>query len=461
MGGYIITPGLIPSTVVVLISRTKYFYEPGVIPSSVRVLQLRGDTELSKSSTELLVGVIPTSVTSLAINDDYPISKIHPGAIPTSVTDLYLGLWHGNSLLHQPGVLPESITQLTWTEYTKVENKLHPGVLPSSLTNLTFWTPIRDDKVTPGSIPSNILTLKMQPVYGHGIIPSNVTDLCFTSNWSSPITPGLLPNSVTRLDIGKFNTYRHDYNQNTFPLSLTQLKMNVHDSPPPGALPASLTELDLGLDKNGTSGLLVGSIPPLVKVLFIRGLNQTLVQGLLPNTLEVLDLLTSNFNHPITVNSLPPSLKRINLGEMYNHPFPPGVLPNSLTSIRLGFRFVQLLEPGSIPQSLTHLALCGNMTQSGSDVWPRSIKHIELRVGHLGLIPPGRHYDSVSLHGKVDQTDQEFIRLFMSPSTRITSNVITNGVASIQDPWRVRHIDPHSRVSFRETPDTLIKQFYT
>jgi hypothetical protein len=141
------------------------------------------------------------------------------------------------------------------------------------------------------------------------------------------------------------------------PKSLTHLSFGyLFDQSIAGIIPATVIEMKLGHSRLG-----VGDLPNSLKILRLRGFAHPLMDGVLPSSLEELDM-SLEFNHPLKPGVLPQSLTCLRLGDYFNQPIPPGVLPDSLTSLKFGHKFNHPLIPGVLPHSLKflHIGHCFN-----------------------------------------------------------------------------------------------------
>ncbi|EFA75785.1 hypothetical protein PPL_10840 [Heterostelium album PN500] len=97
-------------------------------------------------------------------------------------------------------------------------------------------------------------------------------------------------------------------------------------------------------------------LPKSIKSLkYEYGVDEPLVKGLLPNSLEVLVLEDRNFKQEIPPGVLPDSLRKLYLPN-YQYKIQPGVLPNGLQKFSMdGYRHE--IQPGLLPSSLKSLGL--------------------------------------------------------------------------------------------------------
>ncbi|GAM25866.1 hypothetical protein SAMD00019534_090410 [Acytostelium subglobosum LB1] len=127
---------------------------------------------------------------------------------------------------------------------------------------------------------------------------------------SQPITNGLLPDSVTALELAA-----------GFKLPLGELPSTIHS-----------------LTLNNTRSRRVKVLPIVSKSITSLTFGDHFAQSLKPG-------------------SLPPCLISLVLGNSFDRTLTPGVLPPSLQSLVLGHSFNQILQPGSLPSTLTSLTV--------------------------------------------------------------------------------------------------------
>lgn len=93
----------------------------------------------------------------------------------------------------------------------------------------------------------------------------------------------------------------------------------------------------------------------------------------------MLSFTLHDFNQPIGVDVLPPSLRRLAFGNCFDQPIGVGVLPPSLTELVLGDSFNQRVDIGVLPPSLTHLKFGIQFNQPlGALVLPPSLTRLHL-----------------------------------------------------------------------------------
>ncbi|GAM26766.1 hypothetical protein SAMD00019534_099410 [Acytostelium subglobosum LB1] len=149
------------------------------------------------------------------------------------------------------------------------------------------------------------------------------------------------PFSLLHLPLTSLSIYDTTVNFDQLPITLTHLKMVGNTLTQPlninGQLSMSLKILDI---KN------------------VHNWNHPITPGSLPSTLEKL-LLPNLFNHPITADALPSSLLTLGFGETFHHPLNyTGQLPPSLTILDLSrVREPYIYPLLSLPTSLTTIYL--------------------------------------------------------------------------------------------------------
>ena len=148
------------------------------------------------------------------------------------------------------------------------------------------------------------------------------------------------------------NTFEGFINIGTIPDFIEEISFRKRINLKPGILPKNLKILGLAFwDDNE---MVVGVLPDSLEILDLRDCyfnGPVIREGVLPNNLKKLYL--SRFYDSLFVkNVLPPSLKKIRLGFSYNQPFESNILPNTLEKLSLGFNFYQKLGCHNLPDSL-------------------------------------------------------------------------------------------------------------
>eukprot|EP01112_Ceratiomyxa_fruticulosa_P019290 TRINITY_DN6297_c0_g3_i1.p1 TRINITY_DN6297_c0_g3~~TRINITY_DN6297_c0_g3_i1.p1 ORF type:complete len:286 (-),score=61.90 TRINITY_DN6297_c0_g3_i1:75-932(-) len=172
-------------------------------------------------------------------------------------------------------------------------------------------------------------------------LPPNITFLKLPSSFNQPLTA--LPPKITKLTF--LQNFNQLINRNNLPLNLKQLEFcydscfnhSIND------LPLSITHLTM----NDMFNLPIASLPPNLKRLELgRYFNQVLDSRNLPATLEDLKIWRDFFNYPIT--DLPEKLTRLSIGNGFNQPL--DALPSGLIYLCVGDSFDQPIT--SLPSTL-------------------------------------------------------------------------------------------------------------
>ncbi|KAF2078463.1 hypothetical protein CYY_000213 [Polysphondylium violaceum] len=158
------------------------------------------------------------------------------------------------------------------------------------------------------------------------------------------INRGLLPSNITKLSINCIC----EIELGSLPLELKWLSSHgciplVKDTLPP--------KLKILYIRHISNNLEIFSIPPSLDYLSIMGYTGTLEPRVLPNNLSKLEL--TSYDLLLEAGVLPLSLTDLVLSN-YNHPLKSHVLPNSLTRLDM-LNFNSTLEPHSLPPSLTNI----------------------------------------------------------------------------------------------------------
>ncbi len=92
----------------------------------------------------------------------------------------------------------------------------------------------------------------------------------------------------------------------------------------------------------------------LIHLSFDSDFNEPLKIGVLPPTLTYL-LFGNNFNHPLQIGVLPSTLSQLTFGRFFNKPLQIDILPCTLTYLSFGDNFNQRLEKDVLPSQLIYL----------------------------------------------------------------------------------------------------------
>jgi len=171
-----------------------------------------------------------------------------------------------------------------------------------------------------------------------------------------------------------------------FPPSVQEITYISHHPWEPESLPLGLLSL---LVLNFNQPLVVGFLPPsLTRLQFYEGFNQPLLPGVLGPNLQIL-YLGPTFNHPITEGVLPNSVRDLSLGGDFNQPLAPGVLPTSLQKICFGLKFCQDLPVGTFPNGLKQITFDRHAKPFVDGSIPPTVTHLEIGDGTvpIGVVP--------------------------------------------------------------------------
>ncbi|GAM27256.1 hypothetical protein SAMD00019534_104310, partial [Acytostelium subglobosum LB1] len=213
-----------------------------------------------------------------------------------------------------------------------------------------------------------------------------------------------------------------------------------------GDLPDCLVSLELGHMFSNT--ITPGALPLSLKHLTYRGgQTQHIVPGLFPPSLIMLTM--STFNFVLAPNTLPLTLRLLNLGQSYNLPIDIGVLPDGLTSLSLGNQFDQLIEPGALPNSITSLRFGNNFSHMiQPEALPNSLIYLTLGERNTHQLNTGvpQSLTSLTLYGQqgmpLSQTLPPTIRhlvTFNSPwQPRLYTNMLESLEVNSEYGWSIK-----------------------
>ncbi|KAN0040262.1 hypothetical protein ACTA71_012152 [Dictyostelium dimigraforme] len=315
-----------------------YYIKPNSIPPNLLKLKIGN---LQNNS---LVGVLPRKLEYLLLGF---IGNIGVYDLPSSLSELIL---YGYRKPFQIDVLPKQLKILNLPNYNQ---EFEMNVLPPNLKELILG----QDYIK--EIKDNVLPITLK------------TLVINNSKWCQPLTPNLLPDSLTYLEILGYQNL-----PNNLPRKLNYLNLGKSFNQPLGkrGLVGSLfNALTFNYNNNYDST----TIPPNVKSLIMPAFNQRIYANELPTSLTYLEitgftelfphclpkqlkvLIVSNFfngNKPLKRNCLPcelehfemigpfnqniewlpnEKLKTLKLGKCFNKDLPIGLLPNSLKLLEI------------------------------------------------------------------------------------------------------------------------------
>jgi hypothetical protein len=198
---------------------------------------------------------------------------------------------------------------------------------------------------------------------------SRLTNL-HLNNFNQPLSPGIIPSSVTCLEFG----FQFDYplHRHVLPPGLLELFVGAKFNQPLGidVLPPRLLKLDLG--EAYTCQLMAGALPSSLTYLRLSTAYNSplgIRAGVLPDSLTHLQF-GSRFNQPLQLIAFPDYLSSLSFGRDFNQPLGRDVLPPSLTHLLLGASFNQPLPTGTLPVTLLVLRFGVSFNQPLSELPP-------------------------------------------------------------------------------------------
>ncbi|KYQ90352.1 hypothetical protein DLAC_08967 [Tieghemostelium lacteum] len=227
---------------------------------------------------------------------------------------------------------------------------------------------LRNERIQKFKISSYVKKL----VLGHGahrflefdgVIPDTVEKI--NCKFTDPPKEYWLPKKLKSL---KFTVSSREWNPNILYLNLQK------------ELPSSLIELKCNI---GETSLLMRYFPQQCNItrLTIDRLNQPLLPGLLPSSIEYLSF--DQVDTVFTIGSFPDRMKVLVMGTNYNHPIDPGTFPDTLRILYLPIKFNHILEPGSLPNGLKKLYIGDKYkVELQLDVIPKSLEKLVLGDGY-------------------------------------------------------------------------------
>ncbi|KAN0000451.1 hypothetical protein ACTFIZ_000908 [Dictyostelium cf. discoideum] len=291
----------------------------GMITEKVEKIFIGNIVDINKVFT---VGSIPNSIQEVHFTDGFnqPIFKdLIPNGIRVNLYNI-----GENSLL--PESIPKTTSQLNFKDgFNQV---LSPGLITAGVRNLNFHN-IGPNALVEGSIPNQI----------------EINSIQFHNGFNQPISKGLISSSVK---IVYFNAVG--------PLSLTV-----------GSIPSTVNDVHFWDDFNLplTPGIIedgvkyvetntkemvlrVGSIPCSVKTLCLRNIMNPIEPGIIPNTVESLQMI--EYNHKaLTIGSLPNTLKELNLSPKHpQNSYVPGIIPDGIEELQISGKLELYVPPVTV-----------------------------------------------------------------------------------------------------------------
>ncbi|EGC40562.1 hypothetical protein DICPUDRAFT_73927 [Dictyostelium purpureum] len=341
-----------------------------------------GTTKLNffdRFNKPIQAGDIPTTVTSLELDQDIPI-----GTFPLSLTTLKQNKFNRT-------ITPGSFGSIVNLSLESFNQPLKDGDLPITCKYLYLGS--YNQPLQPNILPPELKELKLlhfnHPL-SYGVLPESITDLNM-NYFNHPLLYGVLPESITNLNMNYFDhplsnslsalhslktlflgSFNQEISIQTFPHSIEKLWFfSFNRVIKPNVLPPSITDLLLYAFNQPLSE---GVPPESITDLHMNHLNCPLSNSL--STLHSLKKLNlQKFNQIIKPNELP-SITQLNL-DAYNHPLSNGVLPESITFLSMGKynhplsnslstlhslktlflqSFNQVVKPNELPESITSIS---------------------------------------------------------------------------------------------------------
>jgi len=226
-----------------------------------------------------------------------------------------------------------------------------------------------------------------------GVIPEGVKKISFKKfvyyltdeiGYRHRFKKGVLPKTIEKMQTYSNNFEEVPYNLGhlkiidpdfspRWPTNLTKLTLCVRSGSTINFIPSTVLNLKLIESRAGNFGIAsstIESLPPNLKSLALFGTwSRPFSQGVLPESLETLDLLNCTFNQSLK-DILPRNLKKIIFGFSFNMRIFPGDLPSSLEYCNFGHNFNQ----GPLASNIT------DPVELLDQVFPQSL--LKLKFGH-------------------------------------------------------------------------------
>lgn len=230
--------------------------------------------------------------------------------------------WSTCPPVHQPGVIPDSVKSMT------IITPVLPDAFhfPPQLAQLTIKG--NTDRLAVGFVPDTVTHFQTTCSVGPRCLPLSISHLRLAEKVRM-ITPHVIPNSVTHLEI---------------------YKCIVQD----GAIPDSVTHLVVGTELS--HGISDATFPRHVTHLCLRGVfDQPLEPPLIPQSVVCL-FLGNAFDQPLLPGDIPNSVKYLTFGSVFCQDIDRNNLPIELSYLGLPRRYIKW-EPlaRNLPPSVTHL----------------------------------------------------------------------------------------------------------
>jgi len=268
---------------------------------------------------------------------------------------------------------------------TRLRTELYDAPLLPYLQHLTELTIRHDMKDKPiGAkypLPHSLRTLRLvnspDLVLEPHTLPPRLTSLSLGSIKNDSLPIGVLPESLTSLElIHGFDT-RWAVEESVLPSSLLRLKLYEWTLPLSDlALPASLTELDIA----SLSNYPLPALPPQLELLAIGGGYDQPLTGKLPASLRILRL-SGYFGQPLTADLFDstPQLKELCLSDYgTTRQLDVSVLPRSLRVLRVGEQYeLVMAHTAHIPPHMERVIVPAEWDTD----WLAALQHIGQTYG--------------------------------------------------------------------------------
>ena len=204
----------------------------------------------------------------------------------------------------------------------------------------------------------NALQINYTRVLRAGNIPSHVTKFYFCANYDRPVTKGVIPNTVTHLEIGEKCIWLT--NPDMLPDSLETLVLNGYAPLQSRKLPNSLKKLVLNGRFFNSYDLQI--IPSSLEFgehcdvslhfYYTKGSSGIDVMHPLHKTKIKKLILSEKFDVPLFSSNLPENLVWLKFGKYFNQEIHIDVLPETLRHIEFGKSYNQKVYLDFIPKSI-------------------------------------------------------------------------------------------------------------
>jgi len=258
--------------------------------------------------------------------------NIFENEIPNGVKKVILSEYFNDTIKY----IPDSVIDLTiGNSFNKPFNK---GDLNNNLRHLSIGNPLK------------LVIQSYKYLIERDVLPNNLISLYIGDGFETNLKPGVLPHSIKKLTIKKYN---YPLQPNVIPPNVEYLDLSSFNYPLKyGDLPNKIKYLNLYFYDHE---LKEGIIPCSVEYLDLTNFKKSLKKGDLP--IHLIKLKLSNYLNDIDTEILPNKLKYLNLYPNFSSKIMKKALPNTLTHLLLGINFNQTLEKDILPDSLIYLRI--------------------------------------------------------------------------------------------------------